>query len=111
MLALELGFDARRQSRDQSLGKRGISRPGLRRGDRSRDHPYADQEALLAADDTRPVERLLVVVRLIKRPDHYLLEFRRCGHCAEKPWIEHGVEQARTTAEDGGKPRCRPHNV
>ena len=111
MLALELGLDARRQSRDQSLGKRGIGRSGLRRGDRSRDHPHADEEALLASDDPRPVERVLVVVRLIERPDHELLELRRCGHRAEEPWIEHGIEQARTAAEDGRKPRCRPHDV
>ncbi len=111
MLALELGLDAGRERFDQRLGENGIGGAGLLGRQRAGDDADANEEALLAADDARPVERILIVGGLRERAVDDLLELGRRRHGAEEAWIEHGIEQARPPPENGGKPRRGPHDV
>ncbi len=50
-------------------------------------------------------------MRLGERVPHQLLELGGGRHGAEKPWVEHRIEQARPPADDVGEPRRRPHDV
>ena len=111
MAAHELGLDPRGKRLDQCLGESGIGGAGLPRRERARDHADADEKGLLAADDARAVERLRIIGRLGQRRADQLLQLGLRRHRAEKPGIEHGVEQPRSPPMMRGEPRRRSHDV
>ena len=107
----ELGLDPLGKRLDQCLGKPRISGARLPRRQRARDHPDADEEGLLAADDAGAVQRLLIVGRLCQRRADQLAELGGGRHRTEEARIEHGIQEPGSAPDDASEPRRRPHDV
>ena len=111
MDADELGLDPPRKRLDQCLGKSRIGGAGLPRRKRARDHPDADEEGLLTADNAGAIQRRRVIGGLGQRRTDQLLQLGLRRHHTEEPGIEHGVEQPRSPADDAREPRRGSHDV
>ena len=112
MDADELGLDPLGKRLDQRLGKTRIGGARLPRRERARDHPDADEEGLLAADDAGAVERLLIVAaprRAPRRPAPSA--WRASAPRRRSPGSSTASSSRGLPADDAGEPRRRPHDV
>ena len=111
MLGGEPGLDPRQQRPDHDLGDLGQDQARGIAVEQPEQHLQADLELARLRPVAGGLEHVLKVARAFERALELGLEPRGLGHRLQEVGRQHGLEQARVSAEVAGKARRRAHQV
>ncbi len=97
----------REQARHQRIGEVGVGVAGLAHADGAGEHPHADQERLLLAEDAGAVEHVLEGDRLGEARREQVGEHRLVGKAFEEGRLDHRIEDVGAGDHGLGQPRRR----